>query len=57
MDAIGKTMQLGGLTIPPLAIFAQLNESITEGQLLMFLVAAVSLFYIGYTLRGGGEKP
>ena len=55
MDAIARMLQLAGLTIPLLAVLAQLNEAISVGQLLMFLVAAVCLFYIGHVLRGGGQ--
>jgi hypothetical protein len=55
MDAIARMLQLAGLAIPLLAVLAQLNEAISVGQLLMFLVASVCLFYIGHVLRGGGQ--
>lgn len=51
MFAIARLMQLGGLTIPPLAIIAELSHTITQGQMLMFLVASVCLFSIGYLLQ------
>jgi hypothetical protein len=57
MVAIARMLQLAGLTIPPLAIIAQLSGSITLGQMLRFLAAAVCLFSIGYLLQhytGGG---
>ncbi len=43
-----------GLTIPPLAIIAQLGEHITAGQMLQFLVASVAVFGIGYLLQTYG---
>ena len=55
MDAIARLLQIGGMTLPIVAILAQLNQAITEGQMLMFLVASLCLFYIGYILRGGGR--
>jgi hypothetical protein len=50
-------MQIVGLTIPPLAIIAQLSERISLGQMLGFLVAAMAVFGIGHVLQrysGGG---
>jgi hypothetical protein len=52
MRALGKIMQIAGLVIPPLSIVAQLNESISLGQMLFFLVAAASLFWIGRIVDG-----
>ena len=52
MKGIGKLLQIVGLAIPPLAIIAQLSESISQGQMLMFLVAAVSCFWIGRITEG-----
>jgi hypothetical protein len=57
MYAFARLLQLVGLTIPLLAIFAQLNERITLAQMLQFLVAAMAVFGIGYVLQrysGGG---
>ena len=59
MTAFARLLQLAGLAIPPLAIIAQLGESISLGQMLTFLVAAVCMFSIGYLLQsylGGGSK-
>lgn len=56
MQAIGKLLQLAGLTIPPLSIIAQLTESISLGKMLMFLVAAVAAFYLGRILEGYAAK-
>ena len=52
MKALGKLLQLAGLTIPPLSIIAQLTEAISLGQMLTFLVAAVAAFGIGRILEG-----
>lgn len=51
MYPIARFLQLVGLTILPLSIFAQLNENITLGQMLRFLVAGVAVFSIGYLLQ------
>ncbi len=45
-------MQFAGLVIPPLAIVSQLAETISLGQMLTFLVAAVAAFWIGRILEG-----
>ena len=57
MHAVSRLLQMLGLTIPPLAIIAQLGEHITAGEMLKFLVVSVCLFGTGYllqTYRGGG---
>lgn len=59
MYTLARFLQLIGLGIPPLAIVAQLNERITLGQMLGFLVVSVCVFLIGQQLQrftgGGGE--
>ena len=58
MYTLARLLQLIGLTIPPLAIIAQLMERISLGQMLGFLVAAVAVFGIGHLLQrysGGGQ--
>ena len=52
MEALGKMLQMAGLVIPPLSIIAELQHSISLGQMLTFLVAAASAFWIGSILRG-----
>jgi hypothetical protein len=47
ISALGRLLQIAGLVVPLLAIFAQLEGRISVGQLLMFLVAAMCLFWIG----------
>jgi hypothetical protein len=57
MHSIARLLQLIGLTIPVLAIVAQLGNSITASKMLGFLVASVLIFSIGYLLQrysGGG---
>jgi hypothetical protein len=57
MYSFARLLQIVGLAIPPLAIIAQLANSITLGQMLGFVVVAVCVFYIGNLLQrysGGG---
>lgn len=51
MYTLSRFLQLVGLGIPPLAIVAQLNERITLGQMLGFLVVAICVFLIGQQLQ------
>jgi hypothetical protein len=51
MFALGRLLQFAGLVIPPLAIVAQLGNSITLGQMLQFLFVAVVVFTIGYLVQ------
>jgi len=58
MYSVARLLQLIGLTIPLLAVMAQLNQSITAGKMLGFLVVSVLVFSIGYLLQrysGGGQ--
>ena len=52
MKPVARFLQLAGLAVPPLSIVAQLTKSISLGQMLMFLVAAVCSFSIGRILEG-----
>jgi hypothetical protein len=57
MFRFGRLLQFVGLVIPPLAIVAQLSESISLGQMLQFLLVSVGVFTMGYLLQrysGGG---
>ncbi len=59
MYTLARLLQTAGLTIPLLAIVAQLNEAITLGQMLGFLVVSMLFFSIGYMLQrylGGGPQ-
>jgi len=51
MQTIARFLQLAGLAIPPLAMVAQLSENISTGRMLQFLLMAVGLFVLGYTLQ------
>ena len=51
MQHLARLLQLAGLTVPPLALLAQLNKSITAGQMLGFLVASICMFSLGYLLQ------
>ena len=52
MSSFGRFLQLVALTIPPLAMVAQLSDqAISLGQMLTFLFVAVVLFSIGYLLQ------
>ena len=51
MHTLARLLQLAGLTIPPLAMGAQLSDVISAGRMLQFLMMAVGLFVLGYTLQ------
>jgi len=51
MYALGRLLQIAGLTILPIAVFAQLAESITPGQLLGFLIVGILIFSMGQLLQ------
>lgn len=51
MFKLGRMLQLVGLVIPPLAIVAQLSNSISLGQMLQFLFVSVCVFLMGYLLQ------
>lgn len=57
MYTIARILQIIGLVIPPLAIMAQLNESITLGQMLQFLVVSICVFMIGQLLQRHTGRP
>jgi EamA domain-containing membrane protein RarD len=58
MYSVARFLQFVGLTIPLLAIVAQLNESISQGQMLGFLVVSMAVFGIGHLLqRYSGGNP
>jgi hypothetical protein len=57
MYTLGRFLQLVGLTIPPLAIIAELNER-NPGLLLKFGFVAVGIFVVGYLMQrySGGRS-
>ncbi len=52
MSALGRFLQIIGLTLPPLSIMLQLSSAIRTGPMLMMLVASVSMFYLGRIMEG-----
>ena len=59
MYTLARLLQIAGLTIPPLAIIAQLNQQITLSQMLGFLIVSVGVFMLGHLLQrytGGGQS-
>lgn len=52
MNYISRGLQFAGLAVPPLAIAAQMTNSITVGDMLKFLVAAICFFGIGRIMQG-----
>ncbi len=56
MLQIAKLMQFVSFAIPPLAIGAELTGAISQGQLLLFGIAAISLFYMGCIFRGLSDQ-
>jgi len=58
MHSLARMLQLAGLTIPLLAMVAQLGNHISAGRMLQFLVFSVCVFIAGYLLqsyRGAGK--
>lgn len=51
MVTVARFLQIVGLTIPLLAIVAQLNDAIKANTMLGFLVVAVLVFSIGHLLQ------
>jgi hypothetical protein len=59
MYTLARFLQVAGLTIPLVAILAQLNQAITAGKMLGFLIASVLIFSIGQLLErytSGGQQ-
>jgi hypothetical protein len=52
MRVIGRLGQLAGLVVPALAVILELNHSISLGQMLVMLVFAACVFWIGRILEG-----
>jgi hypothetical protein len=58
MYTVARFLQIVGLTIPLLAIFAQLNQQISLSQMLGFLIVSVGVFLLGYLVqRFSGGRP
>ena len=52
MARIFRAMQHVALVLPPLAIFLQLGNRISVREMLLILLAAVCLFWLGRLLEG-----
>jgi hypothetical protein len=50
MRSFGRFLQLVGLVVLPLAMLMQLNNAISPGAVLQFLVAGVCVFGVGWIL-------
>ena len=57
MYALARLLQFAALVILPLSIMAELNDAISSGQMLRFLVVGICLFTIGYLLQAYFGKP
>jgi len=51
MQTVARILQFAGLTIPPLAMIAQLGNHISAGKMLQFLLVSVGIFLLGYTMQ------
>jgi hypothetical protein len=56
MINFGRLLQIVGLVLPPLSILLQLQGAVTLGQMLLMLLASVSLFWIGRILEGYARR-
>jgi hypothetical protein len=52
MSGLGRGLQLLGLVLPPSAIVLELLHAVSLGQMLMILVAGISVFWIGRIVEG-----
>jgi len=52
MQWLGRSLQLLGLFLLPAAIVLELLHAVSLGQMLLLLVAGVSLFWIGRIVEG-----
>ena len=52
MKGLGRGLQLLGLLLPPAAIVLELLDAVSLGQMLVILVAGVSVFWIGRIVDG-----
>jgi hypothetical protein len=51
MHTLARLLQFAGLTIPPLAMIAQLGNHISAGKMLQFLLLSVGIFVLGYVMQ------
>ena len=56
MVAIGRLGQFLGLSIPAVAVLLELNHAISQGQMLVMLVASLCCFWIGRIIEGYARR-
>lgn len=56
MHRLGGGLQLVGLFLPPAAIVLELVQAVSLGQMLLILVAGVTLFWIGRIVEGYARR-
>ena len=56
VQSLGRLLQIGGLSLPILAIVMQVMEQVTVGQMLAMWVAAMCMFYIGRIMEGYARR-
>ena len=52
MRGLGRGLQLLGLFLPPAGIVLELVHAVSLGQMLVMLVAGISIFWIGRIVEG-----
>jgi hypothetical protein len=57
MRSFARFLQVVGLMIPPLAMAAQLSNSISAGKMLQFLFVSAGIFLAGYLLQTYSGSP
>lgn len=56
MYALGRLLQLLGLTILPVAVLLELQSTLDLRQYLTLSAFGATLFAVGYVLQGLGDK-
>lgn len=52
LGQLGKLLQVVGLAVPVVAIFAQLVGVFSLGQMLMAAIGSLAAFYLGQMIEG-----
>ncbi len=56
MRTFGRLLQRIALVLPPLSIVLQLADKLPLGSMLVMLIAAVAMFYIGRLVEGFAQS-
>ncbi len=56
MRTFGRLLQRIALVLPPLSIVLQLADKLPLGSMLVMLIAAVAMFYIGRLVEGFANR-